>query len=65
LVIVGLWLPIQIVGIFKQTSSIIPKRKNIRTLRGTTSDWKTFEEGNKDAIAEMIQKYCKENREKE
>ena len=45
--------------------TIIPKRKNIRTLRGTTSDWETFDVVNKDAIAKMIQDECVANRKKE
>jgi hypothetical protein len=43
-VIVALWVPTQIVGIARSYFVIVPRRKSIRDIRGTISDWVTLKE---------------------
>jgi hypothetical protein len=43
-VFIALWVPTQILGIARAYFKQIPRRKEIRTVRGTITDWKTLSE---------------------
>ena len=42
LVIVVLWLPMQIQVMFRALMAEVPRRKEIRVLRGIITDWETL-----------------------